>query len=99
MNVFEVPKWAMPWLPPTGTVTQTALRALDRPLLAWPNGEFDAEEYEDFSAARSAPWNATSASSARAQPGGWSACGSPMVNRPRRRPPPTKQRAGTWQDA
>lgn len=41
----------MPWLPPTATVTQEALRALDRPLLAWPNGEFDAEEYyADFPA-------------------------------------------------
>lgn len=45
MNVPEVPKWAMPWVSPTGTVTQEALRALDRPLLAWRNGEFDAEEY------------------------------------------------------
>jgi hypothetical protein len=45
VNVPEVPKWAMPWLLPTGTVTLAALRALDRPLLAWPNGEFDAEEY------------------------------------------------------
>jgi hypothetical protein len=49
VNVPEVPKWAMPWVTPTGTVTQEALRALDRPLLAWPNGEFDAEEhYEGF---------------------------------------------------
>lgn len=45
VNVSEVPKWVMPWMPPTGTVTQQALCALDRPLLAWPNGEFDAEEY------------------------------------------------------
>jgi hypothetical protein len=35
----------MPWVPPTGPVTQDALFALDRPLLAWPNGEFDADEY------------------------------------------------------
>lgn len=45
VNVSEVPKWVMPWMPPTGMVTQEALRALDRPLLAWPSGEFDAEEY------------------------------------------------------
>jgi hypothetical protein len=51
VNVPEIPKWAMPWVPPTGTVTQEALRALDRPLLAWPNGEFDAKEYyEGFAA-------------------------------------------------
>jgi hypothetical protein len=45
VDVSEVPTWAMPWMPPTGTVTREALRALDRPLLAWPSGEFDAEEY------------------------------------------------------
>ena len=51
MTVPEVPKWAMPWVPPTGRLTQEAMRVLDRPLLAWPNGEFDAEEYyEDFPA-------------------------------------------------
>ncbi|WP_162829996.1 hypothetical protein [Amycolatopsis palatopharyngis] len=40
----QIPKPAMPWLPPTGSVTQEALRALDRPLRAWPDGEFDVEE-------------------------------------------------------
>lgn len=45
MTVPEVPKWVMPWIPPTGAATQAALRALDRPLVAWPNGEFDSEEY------------------------------------------------------
>jgi hypothetical protein len=46
----------MPWVPPTGAVTQEALRALDRPLLAWPNGEFDAKEYyADFPASEMSP--------------------------------------------
>jgi hypothetical protein len=47
VTVPELPKWAIPWVPPTGRVTQAALGSLDRPLLAWPNGEFDAEEYHE----------------------------------------------------
>lgn len=51
VTVPEVPKWVMPWIPPTGTVTQAALCVIGRPLRAWLNGEFDAEEYyADFPA-------------------------------------------------
>lgn len=56
MNVPEVPKWAMPWVPPIGPMTHEALRALDRPLLAWCNGEFDARDYyESFPASEMSP--------------------------------------------
>lgn len=44
-RLAEAPDWSMPWVAPTGRITQAALAALDRPLLAWQDSEFDAAEY------------------------------------------------------
>ncbi|MEU7802574.1 hypothetical protein AB0B10_25275 [Micromonospora arborensis] len=45
-----MPKWIMPWVPPTAPVAQEALTALDRPLMAWRDfGEFDSDDfYSDY---------------------------------------------------
>lgn len=55
-GLSEAPQWSMPWLAPTGRVTQAALAVLDRPLLAWEEDDFDAREYyAQFPAAEKSP--------------------------------------------
>lgn len=45
IGLDQPPPWVLPWLAPTGQITRAALAALDRPILAWENDDFDAADF------------------------------------------------------